>query len=225
MAETSHTLLRDQLQEERSRLQEQLAPLGHGDDPNLDFDENFADSGQVTAERGEVEALSGQLSETLHRHRGRARQVRRRHLRRVRVVPPTHPRGATRGHAGRAPVHRIRVAAALSATRRHPCTSTSRRSSISAVSSSPSSSTRSATASSALSFGDRTAKEAGRLTLNPIPHIDPFGSIVLPAMGAFTGIPVLAWAKPVPVNPGRMRHPRRDMLYVSLAGPAVELHC
>ncbi len=65
MAETSHTVLRDQLQEERARLREQLSRLGHGDDANLDFDENFADSGQVTAERGEVEALSGQLSETL----------------------------------------------------------------------------------------------------------------------------------------------------------------
>jgi Zn-dependent protease len=72
----------------------------------------------------------------------------------------------------------------------------------------------------ALWFGDRTAKEAGRLTLNPVPHIDPFGSIVLPAIGAITGLPVLAWAKPVPVNPSRLRHPRRDMLYVSLAGPA-----
>jgi Zn-dependent protease len=72
----------------------------------------------------------------------------------------------------------------------------------------------------ALWFGDRTAKEAGRLTLNPIPHIDPFGSIVLPAMGAIIGIPVLAWAKPVPVNPERMHNPRRDMLFVSLAGPA-----
>jgi Zn-dependent protease len=71
----------------------------------------------------------------------------------------------------------------------------------------------------ALWFGDRTAKEAGRLTLNPIPHIDPFGSLVLPAMGAILGIPVLAWAKPVPVNPSRMRNPRRDMLFVSLAGP------
>jgi Zn-dependent protease len=75
----------------------------------------------------------------------------------------------------------------------------------------------------ALWFGDRTAKEAGRLTLNPIPHIDPFGSIVLPAMGAITGIPVLAWAKPVPVDPSRMRHPRRDLVYVSLAGPATNL--
>ena len=75
----------------------------------------------------------------------------------------------------------------------------------------------------ALAFGDRTAKEAGRVTLNPIPHIDPFGSLVLPAMGAITGLPVLAWAKPVPVNPSRMHHPRRDMLLVSLAGPATNL--
>ena len=71
----------------------------------------------------------------------------------------------------------------------------------------------------ALWFGDRTAKEAGRITLNPIPHIDPFGSLILPAMGAIVGLPVLAWAKPVPVNPSRLHKPRRDMLYVSLAGP------
>jgi RNA polymerase-binding transcription factor DksA len=58
-------LLRDQLQEERDRVKEQLARLGHGDHTDLDFDENFADSGQVTAERGEVEALAGQLRETL----------------------------------------------------------------------------------------------------------------------------------------------------------------
>jgi DnaK suppressor protein len=65
MSETSQQVLRDQLQEERERVREQLSRLGHGDDANLDFDENFADSGQVTAERGEVEALSGSLSETL----------------------------------------------------------------------------------------------------------------------------------------------------------------
>ena len=69
-------------------------------------------------------------------------------------------------------------------------------------------------------FGDDTAKRAGRLTLNPIPHIDPVGSIVMPAMGALVGLPVLAWAKPVPVNPTRLRDPRRHMLIVSLAGPA-----
>jgi DnaK suppressor protein len=70
MTETSQQLLRDQLQEERERVREQLANLGHGtsadgDGGALDFDENFADSGQVTAERGEVEAISGQLAETL----------------------------------------------------------------------------------------------------------------------------------------------------------------
>ena len=65
MTETSQQLLRDQLQEERERVREQLANLGRGDAADLDFDENFADSGQVTAERGEVDALSGQLSETL----------------------------------------------------------------------------------------------------------------------------------------------------------------
>ena len=71
----------------------------------------------------------------------------------------------------------------------------------------------------ALWFGDDTAKRAGRLTLNPIPHIDPFGSIILPAMGALTGLPVIGFAKPVPVNPARLRHPRRDLVFVSLAGP------
>ena len=65
MTETSQQLLRDQLQEERERVREQLNNLGRGDAADLDFDENFADSGQVTAERGEVEALSGSLSETL----------------------------------------------------------------------------------------------------------------------------------------------------------------
>ena len=70
MTETSQQLLRDQLQEERDRVRDQLANLGHDASADsggaaLDFDENFADSGQVTAERGEVEALSGQLRETL----------------------------------------------------------------------------------------------------------------------------------------------------------------
>ncbi len=65
MTEASHTMLRDQLQEERDRVRDQLARLRNSDATDLDFDENFADSGQVTAERGEVEALSGQLRETL----------------------------------------------------------------------------------------------------------------------------------------------------------------
>jgi len=70
MTQTSQQVLRDQLQEDRDRVREHLSRLGHGTSSasvgaGLDFDENFADSGQVTAERGEVEALSGQLSETL----------------------------------------------------------------------------------------------------------------------------------------------------------------
>ena len=71
----------------------------------------------------------------------------------------------------------------------------------------------------ALWCGDDTAKRAGRLTLNPVPHIDPFGSLILPAMGALAGLPVIGYAKPVPVNPALMRRPRRDMVFVSLAGP------
>jgi Zn-dependent protease len=71
----------------------------------------------------------------------------------------------------------------------------------------------------ALYFGDDTARRAGRLTLNPVPHIDPFGSIILPLLGALSHVPVIAWAKPVPVNPARLRNQRRDMLFVSLAGP------
>jgi Zn-dependent protease len=75
----------------------------------------------------------------------------------------------------------------------------------------------------ALWFGDDTARRAGRLTLNPVPHIDPFGSIILPALGALAHVPVIGWAKPVPVNPNRLRNQRRDMLFVSLAGPATNL--
>ena len=72
-------------------------------------------------------------------------------------------------------------------------------------------------------FGDDTARRAGRLTLNPVRHIDPMGSIILPAVGALLHVPVIAWAKPVPVNPALMRNPRRDMVLVGLAGPATNL--
>jgi Zn-dependent protease len=71
----------------------------------------------------------------------------------------------------------------------------------------------------ALFYGDDTAKRAGRLTLNPIPHIDPLGSIILPAFAVLTGAPFIGWAKPVPVNPAKLRNPRRQMLYVGLVGP------
>lgn len=75
----------------------------------------------------------------------------------------------------------------------------------------------------AYAFGDDTAKRAGRLTLNPIPHIDPFGSIILPALLAFTSLGVIGYAKPVPVNPRRLRSPRNHSLLVSLAGPATNI--
>jgi Zn-dependent protease len=68
-------------------------------------------------------------------------------------------------------------------------------------------------------FGDDTAKRAGRLTLNPIPHVDPFGSIILPALLTISGFGAFGWAKPVPVNPAKLRNPRREMLFVGLAGP------
>jgi Zn-dependent protease len=75
----------------------------------------------------------------------------------------------------------------------------------------------------ALAFGDDTAKRAGRITLNPIRHIDPFGTIILPAMLAIVGVGVFGWAKPVPVNIRKLHNPRQHSLYVSLAGPATNL--
>ena len=59
--------------------------------------------------------------------------------------------------------------------------------------------------------------------MNPIPHIDPLGSIILPIIGVLSHVPVIGWAKPVPVNPAQLRSPRRHMLYVGLAGPATNL--
>lgn len=72
-------------------------------------------------------------------------------------------------------------------------------------------------------FGDPTAKENHRLTLNPLPHIDPFGSLLLPALLIFSGLPPIGYAKPVPVNISRLRKPRQQSLYVSLAGPFVNI--
>jgi Zn-dependent protease len=69
-------------------------------------------------------------------------------------------------------------------------------------------------------LGDQTAKYSGRLTLNPIKHLDFFGSIILPLSLAILGLPVIAWAKPVPVNPYNFRDQRWGELKVSLAGPA-----
>jgi Zn-dependent protease len=72
----------------------------------------------------------------------------------------------------------------------------------------------------AYALGDDTAKRAGRLTLNPLPHIDPLGSVVVPALLVLSGSGVaFGWAKPVPVNVSRLRHPRNGSVIVSLAGP------
>lgn len=75
----------------------------------------------------------------------------------------------------------------------------------------------------ALTFGDTTAKQAGRLTLNPIKHVDAFGTIILPALLALANQPAFGYAKPVPVNPRRMRSPRNHSLLTSLAGPATNI--
>jgi Zn-dependent protease len=75
----------------------------------------------------------------------------------------------------------------------------------------------------ALVFGDDTAKQAGRLTLNPIPHIDPWGSIVLPAILVVTTGHAFGYARPVPVNPRRMRSPRNHNVVVALVGPGTNI--
>ncbi len=69
-------------------------------------------------------------------------------------------------------------------------------------------------------FGDMTAFNAGRITLNPIKHIDLFGTIILPAMTVMLGGILFGWAKPVPVDFRRLKQPKKDMLWVAAAGPA-----
>ncbi|OIR00103.1 peptidase family M50 [mine drainage metagenome] len=72
-------------------------------------------------------------------------------------------------------------------------------------------------------FGDMTAFNAGRISLNPVHHIDPFGTILLPALTIMLGGILFGWAKPVPVNFSRLRDPKKDMLWVAAAGPASNL--
>jgi len=68
-------------------------------------------------------------------------------------------------------------------------------------------------------FGDKTARLAGRLTLNPLPHIDPVGTIIFPALSVALGGFIFGWAKPVPVDARNMRNPRWNMMVVAAAGP------
>jgi Zn-dependent protease len=73
------------------------------------------------------------------------------------------------------------------------------------------------------SLGDPTARSLGRVSLNPIVHIDLIGTIVLPVLAALSHIPIIGWAKPVPVNTRNLRHPRRDFMLVAAAGPISNL--
>lgn len=75
----------------------------------------------------------------------------------------------------------------------------------------------------ALRFGDRTAQMMGRLTLNPIKHIDPLGTLVVPGLLLMFGGFIFGWAKPVPVNERNMRQPKQNMAWVALAGPMANL--
>ncbi len=72
----------------------------------------------------------------------------------------------------------------------------------------------------AFAMGDETAKRAGRLTLNPLAHIDPIGTVLLPLLGAFSGFPIFGWAKPVPYNPYNLVYRKWGSALVALAGPA-----
>lgn len=72
-------------------------------------------------------------------------------------------------------------------------------------------------------FGDYTARYLGRVTLNPIRHVDPIGTILFPLLQFFVHFPLIGWAKPVPINPAHLRNPRKDQIYISVAGPAANL--
>ncbi len=69
-------------------------------------------------------------------------------------------------------------------------------------------------------FGDPTARRLGRISLNPLVHLDPVGSLVLPLMAFYLGGFIFGWAKPVPVNPANLKNHRRDFLVIAAAGPA-----
>ena len=68
-------------------------------------------------------------------------------------------------------------------------------------------------------LGDSTAQRLGRISLNPMMHVDPVGTLLLPLIAFTTGAPIIGWAKPVPVNPQHLERPRRDFLYIAAAGP------
>lgn len=72
-------------------------------------------------------------------------------------------------------------------------------------------------------FGDQTAKLLGRVTLNPLPHLDIIGTVILPIFSILTGAPMIGWGKPVPVNPYNLKNPRKDDLFIAALGPISNL--
>jgi Zn-dependent protease len=72
-------------------------------------------------------------------------------------------------------------------------------------------------------LGDPTARLLGRVSLNPIVHADPIGTVLFPLLALISGAPLIGWAKPVPVNSRQLRNPRRDFVLVAAAGPASNL--
>jgi Zn-dependent protease len=72
-------------------------------------------------------------------------------------------------------------------------------------------------------LGDPTARLLGRVSLNPAVHVDPIGTVLFPLLAVLANVPLIGWARPVPVNPARLRHPRRDYVYIAAAGPLSNL--
>jgi len=72
-------------------------------------------------------------------------------------------------------------------------------------------------------LGDPTARLLGRVSINPVVHVDPIGTVLFPLLAAFSGVPLIGWAKPVPVRVSNLRHHRRDYMLVAAAGPASNL--
>lgn len=72
-------------------------------------------------------------------------------------------------------------------------------------------------------LGDPTARQLGRLSLNPAVHVDPIGTLLFPLIAFLTNVPLIGWAKPVPVNPRFLKHPKRDFALIAAAGPASNL--
>ena len=72
-------------------------------------------------------------------------------------------------------------------------------------------------------LGDPTARHLGRLSLNPVVHIDPIGTLLFPLIAMFTNLPLIGWAKPVPVDTRHLKHPKRDFALIAAAGPASNL--